>query len=69
VSALPLAFSLKVPAPFTVEAAAFRLEPQQETATTVCFDPNHRGDLQRCNIATKMQVGAACCVARCNACP
>jgi hypothetical protein len=57
VSALPLAFSLKVPPPFTAEATSFRLEPQEEATTAVCFDPDHRGDLQRCSIAAKMQVG------------
>jgi hydrocephalus-inducing protein len=60
VSALPLSFSLKLPAPFTCEATAWSLEPQQEATTIIAFDPNHRNDLQRCSINQKMLVRPCC---------
>lgn len=56
VTALPLSFSLRVPPPFTCDTTSFRLGPQQEARTVVSFDPDHKGDLQRCTLTAKAQV-------------
>lgn len=57
VTKLPLSFTLRVSAPFTIEPEALSLQPDDSASIAIGFDPNFRSDLksqtvkQRCLIS------------------
>ena len=43
---LPLTFKLKAAGPFSLDATEFELQPQEEAAINVLFDPSYKDDRQ-----------------------